>query len=65
VIAILEYLGIYDDDQVKLYVVKIHANSREEADDKFIKYLKRTVYNGIILEACMYVIPLFAVDTLL
>ena len=58
-IIILEYLGIYTDRE-DYQVVKIKANSREKADNKFIKYLQAKLINEFN-PYYMFVIPLFAV----
>ncbi len=56
-----EYLGIYDEEFIELHMAKIKANTREEADNKFKKYLESKI-NSIRLENKMYVIPLFAIQ---
>ncbi len=62
--TIYKYLGLYDEGD-ELYVVKIKANTREEADNKFMKYLKLKIIeskiNEFIFKDEVYVIPLFAV----
>lgn len=48
-----EYIGIYSKPFVQIYAKKIHANTEEEAEDIFIKYLEeenKEKYNGWITQ---------------
>ena len=36
-----EYIGIYNNKYVQIYVNKIYANSLEEAENKFIQHLEK------------------------
>ena len=59
----LEYLGIYDEEFVQLYTVKILAQDQETAEKKFKNYLRQQNVS-YILEHMLHIIPLFAVDTI-
>lgn len=63
VINIYEYLGIYNEEWIMLHAVKIKASSKKEAISKFKNYLETNVVS-LLDENKIYVIPLFAVETI-
>ena len=56
-----EYLGVYDEEWIELHVVKIMAESRQEADDKFEEYLKEKL-KSVFIENKAYLISLFGIE---
>ncbi len=58
-----EYVGIYDEQWIQLHSVKIFANTKDEAINKFKQYIKSNVISTFD-EQYMYVIPLFALDVI-
>lgn len=56
-----EYIGMYDEPYIMLHVIKIKANTKEDAKYKFIKYLKHHIYGEINCN-CLYIIPLYDLD---
>jgi acylphosphatase len=58
-----EYVGIYDEQWVQFYSVKIFAYTKDEAVNKFKQYLKSNAISTFD-EQYMRVIPLFALDVI-
>ncbi len=56
-----EYIGIYDEQFIQLHSVKIKANTKEEAVNKFKNYLKNKLVSIFVEEFC-YVVPLYCID---
>ena len=58
-----EYVGIYDERWIQLHSVKIFANTKDEAVNKFKQYIKSNAISTFD-EQYMRVIPLFALDVI-
>ena len=60
-----EYLGIYDEEYIKLHVIKIRAETKEEAIDKFHEYtLNHLKIRDRLDKDRMYVIPLKGLEVI-
>lgn len=62
-VKVYDYIGIYDDC-IEYYCVKILAKTREEANNKFINFVKERITYSKFDKECMYVVPIFAIDTI-
>ena len=58
-----EYFGLYSEPYIEFHCVKILASTKEEARNKFKEYLSGKIYSSFNRDF-MYVIPLFAIETI-
>jgi len=61
-----EYIGIYEFKFIQTYYIKIKAYNKEQAKDKFLKYLDKEqsteVYHSVINEDEVTIMNLDSID---